>query len=195
MAGKGWWQTIDLAGHCFQALNLDHPEVEARVMRDMHAGIDVYYDRRWACTARLCRFLLENPAWVANRMVLVLGAGVGLETLVIGRLCRTLYINDLAPQALALCAEQLGQNGLRNFLTLPGHYETLDLPPVDLIVGSFLVYNQGTAAAMQQFLARPTPPVLLVNDNMAPLRKLLRETVRTVTNLLPADETPCLLFA
>jgi predicted nicotinamide N-methyase len=189
------WHTIDLAGHGFQALNLDHPEVAARVMRDMDAGIDVYYDRRWACTFRLCHFLLENPVWVAGRIVLVLGAGIGLETLVIGRLCRTLYINDLAPEALKLCAAQLCQNGIGNFLTVPGRYETLDLPPVDLIVGSFLVYNQGTAAAMRQFLARQTPPVLLVNDNMAPFRKLLRETTRTITTLLPADATPCLLFA
>src|SRR4029453_17878242 len=131
------WHTIDIAGQDFQVLNLDHPELAARVMHDMDAGIEVYYDQRWKCTTRLCHVLLENPAWVAGRAVLVLGAGVGLETVVIGRLCRTLYINHLTPASLALCAEQLRQNGVTGFVCLPGRYESLSLPAVDLIVASF----------------------------------------------------------
>jgi predicted nicotinamide N-methyase len=188
------WHTIDIAGHSFRVLNLEHPEIAARIMQDMDAGIAVYYDQRWQCTTRLCHFLLHHPVWVAGRTVLVLGAGIGLETVVIGSLCGTLYINDLAPAALALCAEQLRQNRITGYICLPGRYETLALPAVDLIVGSFLVYNQDTAAAMQQFLARPTPPVLLVNDNMPPWRKLVRATGRKVQSLLPPDDIPCLLF-
>jgi hypothetical protein len=66
---------------------------------------------------------------------------------------------------------------------------------VDLIVGCFLVYNRPTATAMQRFLACPTPPVLLVNDNMPVFRQLLRRTVRPRQALLSPDDFPCLLFA
>jgi predicted nicotinamide N-methyase len=163
-------------------------------MGDMDAGIDVYYDRRWQTAMRLGQFLLNHPEWVAGRSVLVLGAGVGLETVVIGRVCDKLYLNDLAPGALALCAEQLRHNGMTDFVCLPGRYETLELPPVELIVGSFLVYNQDTLIAMRQFLARPTPPLLLVNDNMPALQKLLRTTSRTRTSLESPDNLPCWLF-
>jgi hypothetical protein len=173
------WSTLSLAGHRFQLLNLDHPQIAACILGDLDAGIAVYYDRRWDLTTRFCRFLLAHPAWVAGRSVLVLGAGIGLETLVIGRLCTRLYLNDRAPGALDLCAQQLRWNGITDFTCLPGSYETLALPP---------------AAAMRQLLARRTPPVLLSNDNLLSWQSLLRETRRPHRPLLPPDDFPCLLF-
>jgi hypothetical protein len=189
------WQPLAIAGRCFQVLNLDHPRVAAHVMDDISTGLQVYYDRRWQITARFCHFLLAAPAWTADRTVLVLGAGVGLETLVIGSQCHSLYINDVSARALALCAWQLRRNRLTHFVCLPGRYEQLSLPAVDLIVGCFLVYNRDTAVAMQQLLARPTPPVLLVNDNMPAFRQLLRQTTRPRQALLPPHDMTCLLFA
>jgi predicted nicotinamide N-methyase len=188
------WLPRDIAGRRFQVLNLDHPHIAAHVLKDIDTGIQVYYDQRWQVTNRFCHFLLAEPAWVTDRTVLVLGAGVGLETLVIGSLCHRLYINDLAPRALALCAQQLRHNGYTHFACLPGRYEHLPLPAVDLIVGCFLVYNRDTTAAMRQLLTRPTPPVLLVNDNMPVFRKLLRQVARPHRWLLPPDDVPCVLF-
>jgi predicted nicotinamide N-methyase len=188
------WYTCTLAGHRFQLLNPDHPETVACVLSDLDAGIAVYYDSRWDLTSRFCRFLLASPTWVAGRSVLVLGAGIGLETLVIGRLCATLYVNDRAPGALELCAQQLQRNGITDFQCLCGSYEALDLPPVDLLVGCYLVYNRDTAAAMCQLLARRTPPVLLCNDNLLSWQSLLRETRRPYRALLPPADFPCLLF-
>lgn len=188
------WHPITLAGQRFQLLNLDHPQVAARILEDITAGIAVTYDRRWDVTARLGRFLLMHPEWIASRTVLVLGAGVGLETLVIGRLCRHLYLNDLAPGALALSAAQLVHNGITHFTCLPGRYETLALPAVDLLVGCYLVYSRDTAAAMRQLLERPTPPVLLINDNLLSWQALLRTTRRSYRPLLPPDDLPCVLF-
>jgi hypothetical protein len=188
------WLPQEVAGRRFQVLNLDHPHIAAYVMEDLDTGVQVYYDQRWQVTHRFCHFLLAEPAWVTDRTVLVLGAGVGLETLVIGSLCHSLYINDLAPRALALCAQQLRHNGCTHFSCLPGRYEHLPLPTVDLIVGCFLVYNRDTAAAMRQLLTRPTPPVLLMNDNMPAFRKLLRQVARPHRLLLPPEDIPCLLF-
>src|SRR5262249_44408146 len=136
--------TYTLAGHRFQLLTPDHPDIAPRVLGDLDAGVAVYCDGRWALTTRFCRFLLAHPTWVTGRSVLVLGAGIGLETLVIGRLCTTLYVNDRAPGALDLCAQQLRQNGISYFTCLCRSYETLDLPPVDLLVGCYLVYNRDT---------------------------------------------------
>lgn len=188
------WSLCTLAGHRFQLLNLDHLQIVARVLDDMQAGIAVYYDQRWDITTRFCRFLLAHPTWVANRAVLVLGAGLGLETLVIGRLCRTLYLNDRAPGALDLCAQQLRHNGITHFTCLDGPYETLALPPVDLVVGCYLVYNRDTTASMRQLLARCAPPVLLGNDNLLSWQALLRDTSRPYRCLLPPDDFPCVLF-
>src|ERR1043166_1032591 len=188
------WSTYTLAGHHFQLLNLDHPEIAARVLGDLDAGVAVYSAGRWDVTTQFCRFLLAHPTWVTGRSVLVLGAGIGLETLVIGRLCTALYLNDRAPGALDLCAQQLRQNGITDFTCLCGSYETLDLPPVDLLVGCYLVYNRDTAAAMHQLLARHTSPVLLSNGNLLSWQAMLRETKRPYRALLPPDDFPCLLF-
>lgn len=189
-----YWHSITLDGHSFQLLNLDHLEISTRILGDLDAGITVTYDYRWDVTARFGSFLLANPEWVAGRTVLVLGAGVGLETLVIGRLCRHLYLNDLAPAALALSAEQLQHNGIAHFTCLCGRFETLPLPPVDLVVGCYLVFSRDTAAAMRQFLARATPPVLLINDNLLNWQSLLKTTRRPYRLLLPPDDLPCVLF-
>src|SRR5262245_36545928 len=188
------WSTCTLAGNHFQLLNPDHPEIAAHVLADLAACIAVYSASRWDLTTQFCRFLLAHPAWISGRSVLVLGAGIGLETLVIGRLCTTLYVNDRAPGALDLCAQQLRQNEITDFTCLCGSYETLDLPPVDLLVGCYLVYNRDTAAAMRQLLTRHTPPVLLCNDNLLSWQALLRESKRPYRALLPPNDFPCLLF-
>ena len=188
------WKPAEIAGHSFQALNLDHPEIEARILAEIESGVDVYYDRRWDVTDRLCRLLLGAPEWVGDRSVLVPGAGVGLETVVIGRLCKKLYINDLAPAALDLCGLQLEQNGILNYQPLPGRYETLPLPPIDLAVGCFLVYNRETARTMERFLSRCTVPVLLMNTDMPDFQRLARNAPRKTRGLLSQEDLPCVLF-
>lgn len=188
------WRTVTIATRRFQVLNLDHPRITARIIDDMDAGVDVYYDRRWHVTKRFCRFLLANPAWVTNRSILILGAGIGLETLVIGQLCQTLYINDLAPAALELCSWQLRHNDITGFRCLPGRYETLQVPTVDLVAGCFLVYNRETATAMRRFLACCAAPVLLMNDPMPDWHTLMRDVSRPSRLLLPSDDEPCILF-
>jgi predicted nicotinamide N-methyase len=109
---------------------------------------------------RIISTLLAHPTWVAGKTVCLLGAGVGLETVIIGRLCHHLYLNDLAPGALELCAYQLRHNGVTAFTCLAGRYERLALPAVDLLVGCFVVYNRETATAMRRRLAHTTAPVL-----------------------------------
>ncbi len=153
-----------------------------------------YYDNRWDVIERFCRFLIDNPQWVSGRRVLVPGAGVGLETVVIGSLCGQLYINDIAPTAPELCGMQLHRNGVHAFEVVPGSYETIPLPPVDLIAGCYLVYDSHTADAVARLLARAPAPVLLMNDNMEVFQRLVRAAPRPARPLLPPDELPCLLF-
>lgn len=188
------WSALSIDGHNFEMLNLEHVTVAGHVLQDVNAGVAVYYDQRWAVTHAFGRFLLSKPSLVADKTVLVLGAGVGFETVIIGSLCAKLYINDVAPGALELCAWQLRRNGISDFLCLPGNYVDLPLPPVDLMVGCFLVYNTDTARSMRVFLDRHTRPVLLMNDDMPVFRKLIRGTPRITKPLQAHDHYPCLLL-
>ena len=183
------WYKRNLGGSDLALINIEHPSIHRRVMAEIDAGIDVYYDRRWEATERFGELLHRDPALVAGKRVLILGAGAGLEAIVIGKLCSKLYVNDLAPVSLELCAEQLDKNGIKNYETLPGCYETLDIPNVDLIVGCFIIYNRETRQAMAQVLDNATAPILLVNEELDVFRALIRQTDRRA-DYIEIDDGP-----
>ncbi|MGJ8651026.1 MAG: methyltransferase domain-containing protein [Opitutaceae bacterium] len=168
------WESVHIKDESYVLINLDHPYVEARVRSDMDAGVAVFYDCRWGVTEVLNRWLLENLDHIRGKRVLVLGAGVGAETVVLGKYCSHVWINDLAPAAVELCAEQMDQNGLENYTTLLGSYEAIDLPEVDLVVASFLIYDAKTLKAMRTFLGNHQGDVLLVNERLKAFRQFLK---------------------
>lgn len=178
--------------HGYFLLDLDQRAVELRVMEDMDAGVDVYYDRRWEVTGFLTEWLEENHDVYKGKRVLVLGAGVGIETAVLGRLASKLFINDLSSTALALCSEQLGENEVHGFDTLLGKYEDIELPEVDLIVASFLVYNKETLRAMRAFMAENQCAFILMNENLPDFMKCLRELTHEV--IFEEEGAMCVLF-
>jgi predicted nicotinamide N-methyase len=168
------WEDALIGQEHYTLMNLEHPHVEARVRSDMDAGIAVYYDRRWSITKVLTDWLLENVNMFRGKRVLVLGAGVGAEALVLARHGGHVWVNDLAPAALELCAEQLHKNGLHNFTELLGRYETLELPEVDLVIAGFLIYNKDTLEAMRAFLGQHHGDVLLINERLKAFRSFLK---------------------
>lgn len=169
MTGRSPFQTVDLGKRTYQALDLDHPEIVREVTRDMDDGVAVYYDRRWGLTERFCRFLLDRPELVEGRTVLVAGAGVGLEAVVIGSLAGRIIVNDLAPASLTLAARQLEENGVRDFSVDLGLFQDVALDGVDLVIACFVVYNEETRDAMAQLLRRAAKrgaPVILANEDV-----------------------------
>jgi predicted nicotinamide N-methyase len=168
------WEETCIGQEHYTLMNLEHPHVEERVRSDMDAGVAVYYDRRWSITKVLTAWLLENVDVFRGKRVLVLGAGVGAEALVLARHGAQVWVNDLAPAALELSAEQLNKNGLHNYTELLGRYEAIDFPEVDLVVAGFLIYNKDTLAAMRAFLARHQGDVLLVNERLKAFRTFLK---------------------
>lgn len=168
------WEDTCIGQEHYTLMNLEHPHVEARVRSDMDAGVDVYYDRRWSITKVLTAWLHENVDVFCEKRVLVLGAGVGAEALVLARHGAHVWINDLAPAALELCAEQLNKNGFHNYTKLLGRYEAIEFPQVDLVVAGFLIYNNDTLAAMRSFLGRHHGGVLLINERLKAFRSFLK---------------------
>lgn len=174
------FQPVSIGTETFFFMNLTHPRVEKEIMTEMGHGIDVYYDRRWDATAVLTDWLAQNTDIFRGKRALILGAGVGAETLILGRHAEHIWINDLSPTALALCAEQLSENKIHNFTTLVGRYEQLNLPTVDLVVASFLVYNDDTYRSMSRFMDHHKGDFILVNEPLAPFPRLLDERTHQV---------------
>lgn len=169
------FQPTQIGDESFSLMDLTHPEIEAEIITEMKTGVAVYYDQRWEATGILTNWLAENLDLFKNKKVLILGAGVGAETLILGRHASHIYINDLAPTALKLCTEQLAENNITTSTTLLGNYQQIPLPKVDLVVASFLVYNPDTYRAMNQYMAQHQGDLILVNERLAPFPKLLKE--------------------
>ena len=189
------WTKIKLNHHEFFVLDLDNPEIESLIMSEIESGVDVYYDRRWEVTEAFCLFLLAEQKWLFNRSILVIGAGIGIETLIVGRLSKDIYINDQAPIALDLCSKQLRKNGISRFQPLSGPYESLEIPQIDMVMGCYLVYNAMTLKAMQQFFNRCSYPILLMNENDRQFKKLVQTTQKSIQSVFSSDSFHCVLFS
>lgn len=175
------FRTVELGGRSFQALDLDHPELVARITEEMRAGLDVYYDRRWRLTRAFCAYLMAHPELVGGRSVLVAGAGVGMEAVVVGALSGRPLVNDVAPVSLELAAEQLTANGLRDFEIRGGPMEHVDLEGVDLIVACLVVYDRETRDSMIRLVSRTGErgiPALLANAEIGPFFAEVLEAAR-----------------
>ena len=189
------WTNIKLNHHEFLVLDLDHPEVETLIMSEIESGVDVYYDRRWEVTEAFCLFLLAEQEWLFNRSILVIGAGIGIETLIVGRLSKDIYINDQAPIALDLCSKQFRRNGIFNYKRLPGPYESIEIPQIDMVVGCYLVYNAMTLKAMQQFFDHCSYPILLMNEDDRYFKRLVQSTHKRIQSVFSANSFHCVLFS
>lgn len=186
------YQISNIKGVEYSLLDLDQKEVEKRIIADMEAGVDVYYDRRWEVTAFLTEWLENNQKVYAGRKILILGAGVGAESLVLGRQAETVYLNDLSPVALELCAEQMEHNGLTNYHNLLGSYQEIELPRVDLVVASFLVYNRETLDAIQAFMSGNKAKFILMNEKLKEFKSLLKAFPHEV--LFEEEGASCVMF-
>ncbi len=186
------YETKNIGDSDYFLLDLDQRAVDLRVMEDMDAGVDVYYDRRWEETDILAEWLELNHDVYAGKRVLVLGAGVGSETVVLGRLADKIYLNDLSPIALDLCGMQLVKNGVVDFECLLGRYEEIDLPEVDVIVASFLVYNKETLRAMRAFMKESHSDFILMNGNLPDFMKCLKKLDHEL--IFDEEGAMCVLF-
>ena len=178
---------MEIGGHTFRQLDLRNEEVGARVVEEIESGVDVYYNRRWDLTRHFCRYLLAHPELVEGLRVLVAGAGVGMEAVVVGRLAAAVTVNDRAPVALDLQMEQLAENGILGARPLAGSFEDAPLGGIDLVVACYVVYDDETRTAMSRLLERAGErgiPVLLANEDLeGHFSRLLESTDRSVTEL------------
>ena len=188
------WTKLTVNKKEFKLLDLDHPQIEKDILQEIKSGVEVYYDRRWELTQEFCGFVYEMPELFQNKNILIVGAGIGAETVIIGSMVKKLYINDIAPVALDYCARQLRENNITDIETIPGSYESIDITDIDLAVACFCVYNSATMRAMKSFIEKSENPVLIVNDPLPSFVRLMKSVEKKMMPLVPEERFPCYLF-
>ena len=73
-----------------------------------------YWAKIWASADALAQFLREEPAWIQNKIVLEIGAGIGIPSLSIAAQTDKIVISDYAPDAVALLQKNIEHSKLKN---------------------------------------------------------------------------------
>ncbi len=73
-----------------------------------------YWAKIWASADALVQFLREEPAWIQNKIVLEIGAGIGIPSLSIAAQTDKIVISDYAPDAVALLQKNIEHSKLKN---------------------------------------------------------------------------------
>lgn len=73
-----------------------------------------YWAKVWASAHAMTRFLQEEPTWIQNKIVLEIGAGVGIPSFCIASLTKKIIISDYAPDAVALLQKNINHLALNN---------------------------------------------------------------------------------
>lgn len=78
------------------------------------AAIFPYWAKVWASAHAMTQFLQEEPTWVQNKIVLEIGAGIGIPSFCIASLTKKIIISDYAPDAVALLQKNINHIALYN---------------------------------------------------------------------------------
>ena len=113
-----------------------------------------YWAYHWGGGLALARYVLDNPACVANRKVLDLGAGSGLVAIAAAKSgAARVTAADIDPYALAAIALNAAANNV-TITTQPGDLATCAPPAVDIVLVADLFYAADLAEQVTRFLDR-----------------------------------------
>ena len=77
-----------------------------------------YWAKIWASAHAMTRFLQEEPKWIQNKIVLEIGAGIGVPSLSIAAQTHKIIISDYAPDAVAVIQKNIEHLKLSNALAV-----------------------------------------------------------------------------
>ena len=60
-----------------------------------------YWSKVWPSAEALALFILQHPEYIAGKMVVELGAGLGLPSLVAAQMAASVLCTDYEPEAVA----------------------------------------------------------------------------------------------
>jgi predicted nicotinamide N-methyase len=86
---------------------------DALVQKDANTPFP-FWAKLWPASIALTDFLLTNTNWIQNKIVLEIGAGIGLPSFSIAALAREVIISDHAADAIALMNENIKHLQLTN---------------------------------------------------------------------------------
>jgi predicted nicotinamide N-methyase len=121
----------------------------------------------WEAAVGLARMLAAEPALVAGKRVLELGAGVGMPGIVARSLGAEVWQTDHQAAALTLAQQNARQNGVDGIMQFLGDWRSwTHLTHYDVILGADIMYERAMFFYLEQIFNRCLAPGgrLLLSD-------------------------------
>ena len=77
-----------------------------------------YWAKIWGSAQAMTHFLQEEPAWIQDKIVLEIGAGIGMPSFCVASKTKKITISDYAPDAVELIQKNIEYLKLTNTLAL-----------------------------------------------------------------------------
>ena len=101
-----------------------------------------FWAKLWPSSIALVNVLENNPEWIKDKQVLELGAGVGLPSLMLAGIAKSIQVSDYADEAVALLQKNIAHLNLMNVqaLQLDWNHVPLSIQP-DVLILSDVNYD------------------------------------------------------
>jgi predicted nicotinamide N-methyase len=95
-----------------------------------------YWTKIWASSDAMVQFLQEQPIWIQDKIVLEIGAGIGIPSFSIAAQTHKVIISDYAPDAVMLIQKNIEHLNVTNAQAM---YLDWNNVPVDIIADTILL--------------------------------------------------------
>ncbi len=101
-----------------------------------------FWAKLWPSSIALVNVLENNPDWIKDKQVLELGAGIGLPSLMLAGLAKSIQVSDYADEAVELLQKNIAHLNLMNVqaLQLDWNHLTISIQP-DVLILSDVNYD------------------------------------------------------
>ncbi len=101
-----------------------------------------FWAKLWPSSIALVNVLENNPDWIKDKQVLELGAGVGLPSLKLAGIAKSIQVSDYENEAVALLQKNIAHLNLKNVqaLQLDWNHLTISIQP-DVLILSDVNYD------------------------------------------------------
>jgi predicted nicotinamide N-methyase len=112
-----------------------------------------FWAKLWPSSIALVNVLENNPEWIKDKQVLELGAGVGLPSLMLAGIAKSIQVSDYANEAVALLQKNIAHLNLMNVqaLQLDWNHLPLSIQP-DVLILSDVNYDPSEFDTLLQMI-------------------------------------------
>lgn len=114
-----------------------------------------FWAKLWPSSIALVNVLENNPNWIRDKHVLELGAGIGLPSLMLAGLVKSIQVSDYADEAVELLQKNIAHLNLMNVqaLQLDWNHLPISIQP-DVLILSDVNYDPSQFDTLIQIITR-----------------------------------------